>query len=40
MEPANLSPRPWDPVSPQRAWIHGNVFTVWVGPMPVVVLRG
>lgn len=40
MEPADLSPRPWDPVSPQRAWIHGNVFTVWVGPMPVVVLRG
>lgn len=40
MGPADLSPRPWDPVSPQLAWIHGSVFTVWMGLMPVVVLSG
>ncbi|XP_007119987.2 LOW QUALITY PROTEIN: cytochrome P450 2C31-like [Physeter macrocephalus] len=40
MGPAELSLQPWDPVSPQLAQAHGNVFTVWVGPTPVVVLSG
>ncbi|TKC52845.1 hypothetical protein EI555_003427, partial [Monodon monoceros] len=31
---------PWDSVSPQLAQAHGNVFTVWVGPTPMVVLSG
>ncbi|XP_069901477.1 cytochrome P450 2J2-like [Globicephala melas] len=40
MGPTELSLQPWDPVSPQLAQAHGNVFTTWVGPTPVVVLSG
>lgn len=40
MGPAELSLQPWDPVSPHLAQAHGNVFTTWVGPTPVVVLSG